>query len=197
MSSSSSPSDHFQELVASQAGSIDAASTVATPTHPYPTDDYGNLSPVPLPTSYYDDDSDADDSDADDKATGGDRDHGVLNYYFLLLAVLIILILVVWFAILRRRRKKALHFQSSRQAALAQDVQGWGGRSRFGPGRWRTPGTREPRPEEGLNDRGEAPPPYMPNEPEAAHTRREGESGRQSIELRHLAREETKPPEYL
>ena len=126
-----------------------------------------------------------------------DRDHGVLNYYFLLLAVLVVLILVIWFAILRRQRKKALQYRNSRQDALAQDVQSWGRRYRSsGPGRWRMPGMREPRPEEGLNDRGEAPPPYMPNEPEIAHTRPNGEAQRQSMELRDIRGEEMKPPEY-
>ena len=191
MSSSAAPSDPFEALIASQTGPIETASTRPTPTYSYPSDHHASLTPVPVPTFYG-----GSNSDGNDVVIGGERDHGVLNYYFLLLAVLVILILVIWFAIHRRRRKRALHFHHSRQAALAQDVQGWGGRSRFGPGRWRNPGTADPRPEDGLDDRGEAPPPYMPKEPEAAHTAREGEGGRQSIELRDLSREEMKPPEY-
>ena len=58
------------------------------------------------------------------------------------------------------------------------------------------PGMREPRPEEGLDERGEAPPPYIPNEPEAAHTRRNGDGNEDGIELGTVRREEGKPPDY-
>lgn len=192
MSSSPDPSGFVAEIVASDTSTAQSTPSNPTSTQSLPADHTLSLPPIHArPTGYG-----GGSSDDDDIVTGGERDHGVLNYYFLLLAVLIILILVIWFAILRRRRKKALQFHFTRQTALARDVQGWGGASRFAPGRWRTMGAREPRPEEGLDDRGEAPPPYIPNEPAAAHTRRAGEGGRDSIELRDRSREEAKPPEY-
>ena len=57
---------------------------------------------------------------------------------------------------------------------------------------------RQSRREEGLNERGEAPPPYMPKEPEQALFSESGQRGRtgQAVPLQDMVREEHKPPDY-
>lgn len=128
----------------------------------------------------------------DDDGDGGDNDSpsGVLNYYFLLIAIFIIIVITAYCCISRRRRRKITQLRNNRQDALAQDLESWSGTRRWIiAGRWRT-AAPEPRVEEGLNERGEAPPPYMPQMPEPSHSG----AGRASdgIELRDVR----KPPEY-
>lgn len=79
--------------------------------------------------------------------------------------------------------------RSVQQSALAQDLQTWSGRRR-GVGRWRGP-AGETRAEEGLDERGEAPPPYL-KEPEPVHQGR----GDEEVELHDMSRAEGKPPNY-
>lgn len=57
---------------------------------------------------------------------------------------------------------------------------------------------RQPRREEGLNERGEAPPPYVPKEPEPAYTGPGGERAGlgNDIPLQDLTRSDQKPPDY-
>jgi hypothetical protein len=81
------------------------------------------------------------------------HDTNVFNYYFLFLAALALLAIgLVWYFHVRRARRN--HAQRvSGQRALARDIEGWAGVRRFGHG-----GRRR---EEGLDEDGEAPPPYM------------------------------------
>lgn len=87
------------------------------------------------------------------------------------------------------------------QSALARDVEGWHGGRRWGHGRPRFPGTgREAMPEEGYNERGEAPPPYMPALLEAAAqpggTHQQSGEG-QAIPLQDMSSDGRKPPDYV
>ena len=89
----------------------------------------------------------------------------------------------------RRRKQKLAHQRSTGQNALARDLEGWAGARRWAGGRWRGGGRDEI---EGLDERGEAPPPYMPKVPERAVI---GNGGEHGIPLRGLG-EQRKPPDY-
>jgi hypothetical protein len=79
------------------------------------------------------------------------------NYYFLIVAGAALLLcgIIIYFG--RRRKRKAALMNRQSHHALARDVESW--RSRF-----RGPGSGEGREHrvEGLDERGEAPPPYVP-----------------------------------
>ncbi|KAL5116380.1 hypothetical protein ACEQ8H_005728 [Pleosporales sp. CAS-2024a] len=87
----------------------------------------------------------------------------VLNYYFLFLFVLALVIaaLVLWLH--RRKLERKQRLRQGGQHALARDLEGWAGARRFMHGRYRPyQASARLRPEEGLNEHGEAPPPYEP-----------------------------------
>jgi hypothetical protein len=91
-----------------------------------------------------------------------DSDVNAFNYYFLLLAVLAVLIaLVIWLIHRRKVRQRALWNQNGQQA-LPRDVEGWPGTRRLIHGRYRANNSVFLRQTEGLNEHGEAPPPYQP-----------------------------------
>ena len=125
----------------------------------------------------------------------------------------------MWALHRRKKRAKARRI-SSRREALARDLDGWTGRdgnSAGGNGQsglvgrywghWRNWSEGYARREEGLNERGEAPPAYspraVPEEGTQPAERRGGEdqhSTQLQIPLRTLSREEVpglKPPEYI
>ncbi|KAL8992456.1 MAG: hypothetical protein Q9188_007578 [Gyalolechia gomerana] len=138
---------------------------------------------------------------ADDNSLNeNDNDKGILNYYFLLLALLIIIIGIVYLAYARRQRQKVLQSRRNGQRALARDLERWPGSGPWGPGRFRMPrsSARQPRREEGLDERGEAPPPYVPKEPEPAYTGPRGDRPGlgNDIPLQDLTRPDQKPPDY-
>jgi len=123
------------------------------------------------------------------------------NYYFLIIAVVaVIFCLGVLYFGRRRRRKQAL-LRSSGRHALARDVEGW--RGRFGVGRIGGSSNHIHRigREEGLDDRGEAPPPYVPgSKPPSIRThdgRRPSTSSRhQDMELESMMRDGIRLPDY-
>lgn len=123
---------------------------------------------------------------------------GILNYYFLLLAIFIVVIAIAYCILIRRRKRKVARSRSSGQNALAQDLQGWTGARGWGRNRWRSGGVHEPQAEEGLDERGEAPPPYMPGEPPPAHLDAGNSSSGHNapIPLSTIERDEGKPPDY-
>ena len=84
------------------------------------------------------------------------------NYYFLIIAGVVIIISFCILYVGRQKKRKAALIHNRGQRALARDVEGW--RSRFGMGRGGLYSTNlhDTGPEEGLNERGEAPPPYVP-----------------------------------
>lgn len=92
-----------------------------------------------------------------------DREEGVFNYYWLLLAAFgILLAVIMWWAHRQRRKRKEL-MRRSGQNALARDMEGWINTRRWFHGSGRMNMTRAfVRREEGLNEHGEAPPPYQP-----------------------------------
>ncbi|KAL9128948.1 MAG: hypothetical protein Q9217_002464 [Psora testacea] len=133
-------------------------------------------------------------------ASGGHdgRNGGLLNYYFLLLAVFIVVIVAIYWSLSRKRKASLARQQSTQQDALAMDLSrsGW----RTVPGRWRRHyvSSRDVtlREEEGLNERGEAPPPYL-KEPEEVHLN--GRERDEDVELRSWngrGMREGKPPGY-
>ncbi|KAF2726226.1 hypothetical protein K431DRAFT_299322 [Polychaeton citri CBS 116435] len=145
-------------------------------------------------------------SDGDDSQTH-DRSDTVINYYFIFLALILCFVGLAAFFILKRRRKAMMRSSHSRQDALARDIYGWGstdgaasswGGQRYWPGgRWRS--VERPERDEGLNEHGEAPPPYIPKrEEESGGAGASGESG-PAIPLQTLNRAQvglSKPPDY-
>ncbi|KAF2749858.1 hypothetical protein M011DRAFT_278682 [Sporormia fimetaria CBS 119925] len=93
------------------------------------------------------------------------RKEGVFNYYFLILAGFGCLIAIGLWWIRRRRKRRKLMLRLSGQNALAQDLDGWSNTRRWMRGFWRAEQPAIVRPEEGLNEHGEAPPPYQPTAP--------------------------------
>ena len=172
-----------------QSTTENAAPTVMSTPHSslHDPDDYalvpasGTVKSVALPTGY------AGQAFPDDNDPEDDTNHAVLNYYFLLLVIFIAIIVVAYACVLRRRRRKVVRLQGNRQDALTQDLEGWNGGRRWGHGRWRS----EPR-VEGLNDRGEAPPPYVPERPAATHAEDGGIERERPIPLQDIQ----KPPDY-
>ncbi|PBP20551.1 hypothetical protein BUE80_DR008666 [Diplocarpon rosae] len=89
-------------------------------------------------------------------ATGGNSSNKIFNYYFIIVAVVFVVFLLGIMYIGQQRKQKAAMMWSGSQAALARDVDGL--RARPGV----TMPTRRTRHQttEGLDDEGEAPPPY-------------------------------------
>ncbi|KAH8724997.1 hypothetical protein GQ44DRAFT_727173 [Phaeosphaeriaceae sp. PMI808] len=98
------------------------------------------------------------DSDSDDP----DRNETVFNYYFLFLAAFGALVAVLLWWLHRQRRRRKQQQRLGGQHALARDLQGWTGARRFIHGRYTPYQTAaQTRREEGLDEHGEAPPPYQ------------------------------------
>lgn len=152
-------------------------------------------------------------------ATGGDNNkeyvqRSVFNYYFLIVAAIVILLGAAILYIRNRKKRKAALIRSHSQRALARDVDGF--RSRFGIYRqaaYRPSNNRSrSETEEGLDERGEAPPPYVPGtkppsirtidgvvpvrEQDGGQSSRAGGDG-ETVELQNLSRNlENEPPSY-
>ncbi|KAI4125569.1 MAG: hypothetical protein LQ338_004173 [Usnochroma carphineum] len=127
--------------------------------------------------------------------------NGILNYYFLLLALLIIVVGIIYLFFMKRQRQKLADRRRNGQRALARDLERWGGGGPWSPPRFRMPRSspRQPRREEGLDESGEAPPPYVPKEPEPAYTagaQRDGLGSGHDIPLQDMERSDQKPPDY-
>lgn len=135
---------------------------------------------------------------ADDSTQQPVHDAYVFNYYFLFLALFAVLIAaLLWWLHLRRKRQKQQR-RLSGQHALARDFEGWAGARRFMHGRYgRYHTSARLRHMEGLNEHGEAPPPYQPKD-EITVEARQDTSGL-AVPLRTLARlghDRTQPPGY-
>lgn len=117
------------------------------------------------------------------------QDTGVLNFYFLLLIIVVIILALAWWTVARQRRKRLSHMRNSQRSILARDLEVWPGR-RVGGGAWRFNGA-EPREHDGLDERGEAPPPYI-KQPDPVH-----HTDGPATELHDLSRAEVKPPDYV
>ncbi|KAH3940192.1 hypothetical protein HBI56_215340 [Parastagonospora nodorum] len=125
------------------------------------------------------------------------RDASVFNYYFLFLFIfaVIIAILLLWFH--RRRQQRKQQLRQNGQHALARDLEGWAGTRRFMHERQGIRPSAATR-EEGLNEAGEAPPPYDGKGTETVSVGAASETGEVGVPLRALVRDERaqEPPGY-
>ncbi|KAM3079362.1 hypothetical protein ACMFMG_005794 [Clarireedia jacksonii] len=96
----------------------------------------------------------------------------VFNYYFVIIALFVLIVFAIIYFVSRRRKQKAALLRNNGQSALARDVQSFAEfRQRFGPrragaglmGMTRGPinGGEHRERQEGLDERGEAPPAYV------------------------------------
>ncbi|KAF2706154.1 hypothetical protein K504DRAFT_505114 [Pleomassaria siparia CBS 279.74] len=132
------------------------------------------------------------------------RNESVFNYYFLFLAAFVAIIVVGLWLIHRRRKKRKEQMRLSGQHALARDLDGWVNTRRWMHGNWRhNQASAFVRREEGLNEHGEAPPPYQPKS-DVTVSQGDVEATQDSargltIPLRALSRDEmerSQPPGY-
>jgi hypothetical protein len=144
-----------------------------------------------------------------DSAPSSNNNHsmnstGLVNYYFVFLALIVAVVGGVVYLFIRKRHRAMLRTRYSQQEALTRDLGGarpgggWSNwhpertRGRYWQGRWRS---AEASREEGLNEQGEAPPPYVPK-------RRSEEVQREvtepAVPLQTLSRDGAglKPPDY-
>ena len=138
-------------------------------------------------------------------------DGGLVNYYFVFLGLLICVLLTVVWLIYRQKKRKAYRSRHSRQNALQRDLNEsfpfdadrWMDRRRWlHGGRWRDSlrrdGDDEAGRQEGLNEEGEAPPPYKSQ----GQAERDAAQGSDSMELQRpglaVSRQDIglKPPDY-
>lgn len=189
--------------------------TLATQTQPNPTvptasDNAPQLTPVPAGTSTTDPEASTTIISNPNDQSPSNTNGSLINYYFIFFALLVVLVAIALFYGWRKRRRALQNYHNNRQQALARDVNAWDpmhSRRRYWQGRWRS---GEVSREEGLNEEGEAPPPYMPKQDEgdgnaASHTA-EGqaahgeatETQEPAIPLQTLSREQAglKPPDY-
>lgn len=119
----------------------------------------------------------------------GSDDSGsdVLNYFFLLLVVFAIFI-AGWCCVLRRRRRKVARVGENGRLPVSRDFESWAAARSWVNPPWRR---SEPR-VEGLDERGEAPPPYLPERPAATHAA----LGTRSTECPIPLQDMHKPPDY-
>jgi len=110
---------------------------------------------------------------------------GFANYYFVLIGILALLIVTAWFVARRTRRRNMARRGVRPDGTTGTEGQTWAGRH------WRMAAVRDPRREEGLDERGEAPPPYIPGEPAPAQDL--GGEGHGGIALQDY---HGKPPDY-
>lgn len=122
------------------------------------------------------------------------------NYYFLIVVAVAVIFCAVILYMTRRRKRKAAIMRSNGQRALAQDVEGWRGRLRAGRVMRSSPTSY---PDEGLDERGEAPPPYVPGSKPpsigATDERRSSLGSRhtmEDVELGDMSRNRHDPPSY-
>lgn len=137
----------------------------------------------------------AEDDDIKEEFEESGREAKTFNYYFLLLAVLVILIAMIFWFLHRRRLRRREFWRQSGEQALARDVEGWANPRRFMHGRYRANDAVPLRQTadrcEGLDEHGEAPPPYQSKPEDTTVT--------VTIPLRTLPRdgsERSQPPQY-
>lgn len=134
----------------------------------------------------------------------------VFHFYFLIIAIAAIAFFLGILYVSRRKKRKAEIMRSNSQRALARDVEGFRSfgrtRGRMGLG-WPTSTVQGNRSdvEEGLDERGEAPPPYVPGtkppslrsvERERRPSASSGHGVGEVVELQPLGREVEYPPGY-
>ncbi|KAI4606431.1 hypothetical protein J4E80_010183 [Alternaria sp. BMP 0032] len=112
------------------------------------------------------------------------------NYYFLLGMLAGLILVAAWLIHRRNVRRRALRCLNGQQAS-ARDVEAWPGTRRLLHGRYGATNSVLLRPTEGLDEHGEAPPPYQPKSEVSSTTI--------AIPLRVLSANESErslPPQY-
>ncbi|KAF2169969.1 hypothetical protein M409DRAFT_19584 [Zasmidium cellare ATCC 36951] len=154
-------------------------------------------SPMSSPTSSTTDGMPTHSDQAHDGDQGKSDTVSLVNYYFVFLALVVCFAALAAYFMYKRKKKYGMIIRQSREGALQRDLNTWDpirARRRYWQGRWRSADHSR---EEGLNEFGEAPPPYVPKSSE-------GEPGQQNVTngpavpLQTLSREQAglKPPDY-
>lgn len=182
--------------------SLDSARSTATPTSTTSSPSSTSATPPSSPTQ------DLPPSAATNTSATSSYDNSAFHYYFLIVAVIAVAVFLCVLYIGRRKKRKAELIRSNSQRALARDVEGF---RRFGRGRnglgWptSTPPRHRRDVEEGLDERGEAPPPYVPGtkppslrtvERETRPSTNSGHAEGEAVEMRRMSREVEHPPGY-
>ncbi|PVH99574.1 hypothetical protein DM02DRAFT_430715 [Periconia macrospinosa] len=138
-------------------------------------------------------------SGSDSGSDSHPQENGVINYYFLFIALFGVGLAVGLYWIQKRRRQRKEQTRAGGQNALARDMEGWVNTRRWFHGSWRQNQTAVfVRREEGLNEQGEAPPPYQPNSNIPVPRHQDAASGL-AIPLRAVSRQDHEQgtlPEY-
>lgn len=154
-------------------------------------------SPMSSPTSTTSDALPAHTDDAHDSNQGKSDTVGLVNYYFVFLALIVCFAGLAAFFMYKRKKKYGMIIRQSREGALQRDLNTWDpirARRRYWQGRWRSTDYSQ---EEGLNEFGEAPPPYVPKASEGETGLHDGAND-PAVPLQTLSREQAglKPPDY-
>jgi hypothetical protein len=124
----------------------------------------------------------------------------VFNYYFLFLAAFAVLIGASLWWVHGRKRRRTQQLRASGQHALARDLEGWASNRDSTPaGHSRHQLSTHPMRAEGLDEHGEAPPPYQSKNEVAAGAVQVPDTPQVAIPLRTYAREHhdgIRPPGY-
>lgn len=128
-----------------------------------------------------------------DPDSGNKQSSGVVafRYYFLLLGVVIVILAILLWLLHRRKKRQRAQLQQGGTRALARDLEGWQGAQALMHGTYRPHNAVPVHREEGLDENGEAPPPYQP--------KTEATVEDVAIPLRTLQRdpgERSQPPQY-
>jgi len=131
-------------------------------------------------------------NDDDAELYPGERQNAsFFKYYYIFLIILAVLIAIAIWLIRRRKVRHLTVRRQNGQQALARDVEAWPGTRRLLHGRCRATNSVLLRRTEGLDERGEAPPPYQPKSEVSSTTL--------AIPLRVLPADESErslPPQY-
>jgi cbb3-type cytochrome oxidase subunit 3 len=127
------------------------------------------------------------------------KEFHVFDFYFLILAFFVILVCCGLLWIMRRKKRKEALIASNGRIALARDVESW--RARFGIEN-HTPHAHDR--EDGLDETGEAPPPYVPGPKPPSMRIENGLRAPRSLELAehaevvqfHTMAQSPEPPNY-
>jgi hypothetical protein len=90
------------------------------------------------------------------------REVSAFKYYFLLIAALVMLVALLLWYLHRRTKKRRELWQQDAEQPMVRDVQGWTNPRRFMYGIYEASTSFLGRRSEGLDQNGEAPPPYQP-----------------------------------
>nr|POE56421.1 hypothetical protein CFP56_50965 [Quercus suber] len=157
--------------ISSDASSTSSRLTTMSTTKPLPTlpalsTITGSSSPTTFPPT-------CSDSGIDCRHDPNNDGHGISSYYFIFLAIIICAAGLATFFVWRKKRRARHWDHTGRANALANDLSAWDParqRRRYRQGRWRS---AELSREEGLNEHGEAPPPYIPKSQEEEQAARD------------------------